>query len=344
MGAWMKSRNARDGSVYAMVILAMVALVGMAAFSMDVGRAVLAAQRAQEVADAAAIAAASGPINQVSSTTMGRIDGIVSANNAAGNFAVNWASSGVTLFTGGQTVLGYGLLNSYEEAVRVTTQVPVKYHFAPMLGIAGTTVTRQATAVRTFALGSPICPMWISYSTNLQYGVQQSLLMASAPHYANIPGNFGFLCPVSGTNDFQTLLCGYNCSPALIIANYVTVGQIVMGQTGLATGQWESALATASDGTARMQRAAVSPWSSDNFSTYHKDNPRILIIPMCEFLDGTGSNARFVIRKFGAFWLDSVQTTGQKGITGRFIQYQLPGAMGDSLGEDTGLWQAKLVR
>jgi Flp pilus assembly protein TadG len=344
MATWARGRSTQAGSVYAIVILAMLMLVGMAAFAMDIGRAILAAQHAQEVADAAALGAASKPINQSTSVTLARIGDTIGANNAARGPVVTWSSGEVTFYSAGQTVEGYGTLGSYEEAARVVTHVAVPYYFSKMFGIAGTTVTRRATAVRTFALGSPICPMWISYGTDYQYGQQQQLLMASAPNNANIPGNFGFLCPLTGSNDFQTLLCGYQCSPALIIGNYVTVNQIVYGQTGVTTGQWNSALNQANDGTARLQRATWSPWASDTFTSYHNDNPRILIVPMCQYLDGTGSNARFQIIRFGAFWLESVDATGSKSIVGRFIQFQTPGGSGDTLADNTGLWKAKLVK
>ena len=64
---------------------------------------------------------------------------------------------------------------------------------------------------------------------------------------------------------------------------------------------------------------------------------------MCEYLGGTGSGATFNIIKFGVFWLEQVKTSGKKSITGRFIQYQTPGAGDDALAEFTGLWTARLV-
>ena len=45
-----------------------------------------------------------------------------------------------------------------------------------------------------------------------------------------------------------------------------------------------------------------------------------------------------------AFWLDSVDSGGQKAIIGRFIQFQMPGVGGDPLSANTGLWQVKLVK
>jgi len=339
-----KYGRSRKGSIYGLLAIALLALMGMAAFSLDLGRVVIAAQRAQAVADAAALAGASAPVTAVPSATYARISATVTANNQARGPTVTWQQSETTLYAGGQTIPGYGTLGSYEEGVRLATHVEVPYYFARGFGITGTTVTRRATAVRTFALGAPICPMWISYGTEYRYGETQNLLMADGPHYANIPGNFGFLSPKTGSNDFDLMLRGYQVPPEKIIGNYVQVNEFVYAYTGLSVGQWSKALQSSNDGLARLQRATWEPWAGDTFESYHRDNPRILIVPMCEYLDGTGSNARFRIKKFGAFWLESVSTSGQKSITGRFIQFQMPGASGDALAEYTGLWRAKLVK
>jgi len=69
------------------------------------------------------------------------------------------------------------------------------------------------------------------------------------------------------------------------------------------------------------------------------------ICPMCEYLGETGTEAQFQIRAFGAFWLEEVDTNGHpKSITGRFIQYTLPGSAGDPLSRETGLWTVKMVQ
>jgi hypothetical protein len=49
-----------------------------------------------------------------------------------------------------------------------------------------------------------------------------------------------------------------------------------------------------------------------------------MLIPMVTYLGGDGSGAEFRIERFGAFWLEDVQG-GQKIVTGRFIEYDLPG-------------------
>ena len=75
----LRSAGARRGVVWVTVGLALVALMGMAALTIDLGRVAVAVQRAQGVADAAATAAAS----QLPNTTLAnaRLTDALSANN-----------------------------------------------------------------------------------------------------------------------------------------------------------------------------------------------------------------------------------------------------------------------
>jgi len=169
--------------------------------------------------------------------------------------------------------------------------------------------------------------------------------MADGPHYENIPGSFGWLEPPSGDkNTFSELLRGYQLSPEMVTANYVSIDDVCTARTGVAVGQWRQALESSSDGLARLERAMWEPWASDTFDDFHDNNPRIMIVPMVEYIGGNGANARFQIHGFGAFWLEDVDSHGQpKSITGRFIQYHMPGAGGDALSPQTGLWTVKMV-
>ena len=170
--------------------------------------------------------------------------------------------------------------------------------------------------------------------------------MASGPHFDNIPGSFGWLQPPSGDQtEFLDLLRGYNLTQEQITSNHASMDDILYANTGLAVGQWRAALSNSNDGLARMQRALWEPWTGDTFDDFHSSNPRLLIVPMCEYLGGTGATAQFQVRGFGAFWLESVDSLGQpRSITGRFIDYTMPGAGGDVLAPETGLWTVKLVR
>ena len=69
----------RKGYVTVMVALGLVALLGTAAMSVDIGRVMMAAQRAQDVADAAAFAA--GSMLRVPADAITAAQQVVAANN-----------------------------------------------------------------------------------------------------------------------------------------------------------------------------------------------------------------------------------------------------------------------
>ncbi len=339
-----------------MTVVALLVIMGVAALTMDVGLLTTAAQRAQEVADAGA----HGAGRHLPDAAAGRAtaDQLVQANNAAdtGLQAVVQAyviaqdgnptpGQDVVFYGPWETVPNFGLLGQYAHAVTVTAHVPINFTFARALGYNSANPTRSCTVVRMPIGGVPVCPIWVSYGTDYMYGQEQQLLMADGPHYANIPGSFGWLNPPSGaSNTFLDLLRGYNLPEAMLTANWVQIGDVVNAYTGLSVGQWAKALDTAPDGLARMDRSKWVPWTHDTFTDYRNDNPRILVIPLVEYIGGTGSGAQFVIHKFGAFYVESINSKKKPySINGRFIQYTTPGAGGDPFAPDTGIWTVNVV-
>jgi len=341
------AKHRERGVVMVWVVVAIVALLGMAALTVDVGQLVIAAQVAQDVADAAALGAGlelpgHGAAQSVALS-------LVTANNeSTGGFTASCSpdSGDITFWSANETIPDFGLLGDYAWGMRVTTHVPVDYVFAPVLGLEDATISRSCTVVRMPVGGVPICPMWISYETDYLYGQEQQLLMADGPHCANIPGSFGWLEPPSGNNDlFLDLLRGYQIPYEDIVANYGSIDDICTARTGLAVGQWAKALNTSPDGLARMDRAMWEPWTGDTFDSFHDDNPRIMIVPMAEYLGGTGTGAQFQIHAFGAFYIESINSQHPPyAINGRFIEYTLPGSDGDPLSPETGLWTVKMVQ
>ncbi len=336
----------QQGAVIVFVAVALVALLGVAALTVDVGRLAGAAQTAQDVADAAAF----GGGQELPDYDQARFVAVslVAANNESGGGfeAACSPDDGDVVFWGPyDEVPDFGSLGSAAWAMRVTAHVPVDYVFARAVGLTGATMTRSCTMVLMPVGGTSIAPMWVSYGTDYAYGQEQELIMADGPHYANMPGNFGWLTPPSGDgSSFLELLRGYDLTYQQILDNWVTTDGAVYGYPGVNVGQWRKALDESNDGLARMQRALWEPWAGDTLDNFHDDNPRILIVPLVEYLGGTGSNAEFRIDAFGAFWIESIN--GQKkpySITGRFIQYVKPGAGGNALAPETGLWTVKPV-
>ncbi len=341
-GSGVSPLQGHRGVIGPWVVVALVVLLGVAALVVDVGRLTVAAQRAQDVADSAALAGACKlPYFQEARDTAAIT---VAANNSEGaGLQVQCDDSDLVCYDSSEDLPGYGTLGPWAQALRVSTHVQVQYSFARIVGIESGTATRSATVIRAPAAGLPICTMWIAHDTPLAYGQQQQLLMADGPHYAGIPGSFGFVQPPTGcTASFFDLLQGYNLTRQDTESSFVGVGDTLYAETGLMVGQWSKALKQ-DQGKARLEQGTSGEWASDTFTDYHADNPRIMLVPMVSYLGGTGSNAAFRIEKFGAFWLESVNQ-GQKKIWGRFIQYDFPGGDPDGTAiNESGVFATALV-
>ena len=240
------SRMPRQGLAGAWVVVSMVALMGAAAMVFDVGRLAIAAQRAQDVADSAALAGA--PKLPYSYTARQIALATVQVNNTEGTgWQVQCGSADVIYYGPNQTLAEGVVLGPWACALKVTTRAPVDYGFARVLGINGATARRSAIVIRGPVAGVPICPMWIAYDTPLTFGLSQEMHMADSPHYAGIPGSFGWLSPPPGcTVPFFDLLRGYGDGFPLTIeqveSSYVNVGSTVWAQTGESVGNFEKAL------------------------------------------------------------------------------------------------------
>jgi hypothetical protein len=341
---WMTGNQSnRQGVVAVVVVVGLMALMGAAALAIDVSRLIVAAQRAQNIADTAALAGACElPYDQ---DARDAAVSIVATNNAEGcGLETQCDISDTVYYPPTETVPNYAVLGPWACALRVSTHVPVEYSFARLVGIEGAIATRSALVVRAPVGGIPICTMWIAHETPLAYGQQQQMLMAGGPHYAGIPGSFGFLqSPVGCTATSFDLLRGYNLTPEEVATSLVGVEETVYADPGVDVGSFTKALKQ-HQGTARLERGTSGKWASDTFENYHNDNPRIMLVPLVSYLGGTGSNAAFRIEKFGAFWLEEVQG-GQKTILGRFLHYDMPGGEPDpSLIKHHGIFATKLVR
>lgn len=137
----------RRGVVIALVVIALVALLGFAALTIDVGRLCIAAQTVQDTVDAAALAGAS----QLPTFSAARDEAelYVAANNEGRGFQVQITSEdGVVHYGPGTTVPDYGQLGSKTHALEVTGQVEVVYAFARVFGLETAVVTRSATAMQ----------------------------------------------------------------------------------------------------------------------------------------------------------------------------------------------------
>lgn len=316
------SRRAARGSRGAVIVFAaliLTALLACVGFALDGGHLYVAVQQCQNIADSAALGGAQEL--PYANLVRSRVAAYAEANMPDGHTDEFQVTSAV--YQTNQTIPGLGVA-PYPGAVAVTVRKTVQYHFLQVVGLQGVTVQRRAVATKNVG-GSCIAPMWISNATQVQYGVQVNMLMADGPHYPDIPGSFGFLRP-NGNLDFEDCLKGLITAEEAELQR-VYVGDYVWAKTGLNTGQWRGALKTDSD--SRLARASRPPYNSDTFTDFHPDNPRIMIVPFVTYVAGQGANAYFLVRRFGAFWLEDVITQGNdKRIIGRFLDFTNPGGTG----------------
>lgn len=150
------SRHTRTGATLPLVALSLVALLGLAALAVDVAGLYAARQRAQTVADAAALAA--GPLLPATGQASAAATQVIGANGAA--FAGAQVTFPATATADDKTVLAVGAGN----AVTVSGYVNAPLSFAPAVGYRPTSrdgrantvsVTAQATVAVQTACGLP---------------------------------------------------------------------------------------------------------------------------------------------------------------------------------------------
>lgn len=337
------ARARRAGVAGAWVVVAFVALAGAASMSIDLGRLVIAAQRCQDVADSAALAAATQLPYETGARAAALRTAYANTTEATG-WPVHCANSDLVFTPPNGTLPDGSPIGPWAHALTVTVHSDVEYTFGRIFGLTDTALSRSATVLRAPVEGIPIATMWISHNTPLNYGQQINMLMADGPHCAGIPGSFGFLTSPPGcTADWFTLLQGYGLTWQDIETSFVRIGDSVFAKTGVNVGNFAKAL-DSDQGRARLERGTTGEFADDTFTVFHQDNPRIMLIPLVTYLGDTGTNAEFRIEKFGAFWLEGINQ-GQKEIFGRFIQYDMPGGDPNSdLTSETGVFATALIR
>ncbi len=301
--------------------LALVVLLTFAGLAIDVGLAALSAQQCQAASDAGAMSGAQGLPDGTLATSMAQA--VASANPSPATAAQ--FTREITCYNEGDIVPGCDEPAPLGGAVLVRTSRFVNYHFLRVIGRSGLLVARTSVATKIVS-GQCIAPIWIGSTTPVSYGVATNLLMASAPHYAGIPGSFGFLVPNGGV-DFDDALKGtLTLDEEELQRTYK--GDLVWAYTGLKVGPWVGALVR--DADSRPGRGTSGEWAGDTFEVYRADNPRIMIVPMVDYLYGTGSGAVFRVVRLAAFWLEAVDKNAGI-ISGRFIDFTKAGGTGSRI-------------
>lgn len=81
-----------------------------------------------------------------------------------------------------------------------------------------------------------------------------------------------------------------------------------------------------------------------SISSYVEGCPRICIVPLGIWDNGTGSNRKFTVTSFAAFLItaEEVLSGNENNVTGSFIRYVMPGEI-DEDGPETGLYGMRLI-
>ena len=148
MRARVQRRN-REGVVGVWMVVALMALMGMAALVFDVGRLTIAAQHVQNVADSAALAGAL-QLPEFGACEERLAAMVATSNEQAPVWAVTVTPEEDLVYYGPtQNVPDYGVLGNGEYAITVTAHSIVNYTFARLFGINEVEVIRAATALST---------------------------------------------------------------------------------------------------------------------------------------------------------------------------------------------------
>ena len=153
----------RSGIVMVTAALSLVALLGVAALTIDLGRLAVATQRAQDVADAGALGAAYHLHEKGTAET--RLADLVLANNAASTWPKVTVdpSTDITYYGPDIDVPNYGKLQSNQHAITVTAHVNDQYTFARIAGLTDMHTQRSATAVVSEVSGGARAAIFAMY-------------------------------------------------------------------------------------------------------------------------------------------------------------------------------------
>ncbi len=308
------SRRLCRGAVAALLAVTLLVLVAAAAMTVDVGKVMMAAGRAQMVADCAAMAGGEHLPNEGAA--------VLAARKIIAEYSrspIGTLETEIQVWGPGETLPDGRTLGPQAWALQVVAAVQTPLVFARAFGLEWARPVRRALVVYGPVARAPIVPIWIPDD---DYVHGQPLDFFYSPVNGTdewLPGNFGWLkSPAPDKVSFMELLRGEDLTTEQLQAATVSIGDVVEGLTGVRQGQTAAALRS------RIQRASDPPYDQDTVDTFHRDNPRIMIIPLVTYLGGTGSGARFRVERFAAAWLNSLSFIGANSkMTVLFLDYEM---------------------
>ncbi len=302
-----------------LVALAMTALVGLTAISVDAGVMYANRNKLMNAADAAALAGVQAlpdfPGQAVSiARDIAYTNGVV-----PGEEDIQVAADGRTL------------------QVKVTRSVPL--YFARVLGHNQQAIAASASArVASISSLKGVAPLGVPRQPFVP-GQQYTLKMS--PHDPSrdgsaLPGNFYALAlGGTGSSVYSTNLTnGYQ--------HEIGAGEWLETEPGNMAGPTETAmrqfLAEAGDDY------GYTDSDGDGLADFHPGNPRLMLVPVIDPTTADkGGRTQVQVVGFAAFWIDDYGVSGQGEIRGRFVRYLIQGDDRASA-DDFGLRTARLVK
>lgn len=138
-------RRRRRGTILLMVVVALVVLMLFAGMTIDLGVMWVMSQRTQDAADAAALAAAAELPTQDSARAQAQSILTALNENQVRQFTLDDATD-FTFYAAGETISGYGELESGAQAVEVRCHTQVPYMLLRLMGLQTQALTCRAVA------------------------------------------------------------------------------------------------------------------------------------------------------------------------------------------------------
>jgi len=302
----MERVNNERGSAIVLVVAALVALLGFAALTIDVGILYVNHQRLSNATDAAALAA----VQVLNSNPTD----VTAAENTARDYAIKNG-----LQSDEVSVAVYGS----EKRIKIDTRRQVDFFLAPILGLSNTKVCAEAQA-RVGAVEEVygVVPLGVRRD-EFNYGEEYLLHYDS---HGGKQGNFGGLAMPGGTGKNwyrDNLSTGY--------AGWLQIGQEIWTEPGVGSGPTEQGLGPRFDGH-----------EGCTLENHEKNCPRLVACPIIDSDEDLKGRTLVEIVGFATFFLKEEPDHGE--IVGYFVETLISSGAQGIDGNDFGLRAAKLVK
>lgn len=312
-----------SGAILLMAAILLIVLIGMAALAIDLGQLYIAKQRAQNVCDAAALAA----IRHIDPARLGvtrpiAIEAAIDcalANNESGYWKV---------FETGTQVEGVSVSFPADDSVRTDADVPIDYAFAGIFGLKSGKAHAHAVArlmiVRSMSVDFIPLGVCQSVAQNLEFGEPTILKSDSWRKQGNTdsfigPGNFAPLVlpgDKKGGKDYENRLSGAKDDPVTL-----SIGDELETKPGNMVGPTDKGVSDRIAGdevyTGTGGESAWDEWLRDyqtEGNTSFASSPRLVICPIIADPDPplNGRSGTVTVVGFAAFFIDT-ETIGDLG-------------------------------